>query len=373
MKSNFYIETQMHECPLVLNLADDSVRLGLDNVATIKLWMDDVSSRTLSELLYYSLKHFHENNGTFKSDRASLLKGFVAERLINNAMSKYSLRCFQISSQRNMDEIRSYINGGGKPSFCSEFESVAESIVRSIVLFDQSEPNVDGIIKEQESIANLVRGVIDKELVAANTLCYQSSSFGFNNTAHSVQQFVQLMILLPSEVLKPQFPFRELVDELLRTGGYNNEPVFLQDPKHLESYSNVALAVRNGSFDLAAYISKCTNSKPSMGVVANAIFDSFGENSRLNFDDMVQEAPNLTRASLIDMDAKIQVRSNSVDAGDVFGSVGDASFKEISVGDWALEKNTSLYESLTSGVLLAKADSTISNMPLMQKSRRGVL
>ena len=373
MKLNSYVETQMKESPLVLNLADDSVRLGLNNVETIRGWMDDVASPSLSKLLYYSLKYFHEKNGTINGDRASLLRGFVVDRLVQDTMKKHVLKLFPVSTKSNMDKVAAYINGEAKPDFCSEFESVAESIVRSIVLFDHSEQSVDSIVNEQESIAYLLRGVIEKESIAAGTLCYQSSSFRFDKNAQSVQQFVQLMILAPAEILRPQSPFRELVDDFLRSGNFNNEPEFIQDLVNLDSYSNVALAVRNGSFDLAAYISKCTHSKPSMSVIANAIYDSFGSHSQLNFDGMIQEASNLTRTALVDMDAKIKVRDSS-DLG-VFqpNCEGNALFKEISMGDWAQETNTELYESLTSGILLGKAESVASNMPLLQKGKRGVL
>lgn len=373
MKLGSYVETQMNECPLVLNLADDSVRLGLNNVDTLRLWMSDVASPSLSKLLYYSLKHFHEKNGTLNGDRATLLKGFMADRLVQDSMKKHALKLFPVSIKSNMDKVAAYINGGAKPSFCSEFESVAESIVRSVVLFDHSEQNVDGVFNEQESLANLLRGVIEKESITAGTLCYQSASFRFDNKAQSVQQFIQLMILAPFEILRPQSPFRELVDDLLRSGGFNNEPVFIQDLANLESYSNVALAVRNGSFDLAAYISKCTHSKPSMGVIANAIYDSFASHSQLSFDGMIQEASNLTRTALVHMDTKIKVRDSAEFDNFQPNSEGNASFKEVSVGDWALEENTALYESLTSGLLLGKAELAASNMPLLQKSKRGVL
>lgn len=373
MKLGSYVETQMIECPLVLNLADDSVRLGLDNVATIRQWMSDAASSSLSKLLYYSLKHFHEQNGTVNGDRATLLKGFVADRLVQNSINKHSLRLFPISNKSNMDMVAAYINGGEKPFFCSEFESVAESIVRSIVLFDHSEQSVDGIFNEQEALSCLLRGVIEKESITAGTLCYQSSSFRFDNKAQSVQQFIQLMILVPPEILRPQSPFREIVDGFLKSGGFNNVPLFLRDPQNLDSYSNVALAVRNGSFELAAYISKCTNAKPSMEVIANAIFDSFGEHSSFNFDDMVQEASNLTRNALLDMDTKIKVRELVEFDNFLPDSESCASFKEVGVGEWALKTHTELYESLTSGILLGKAESAASSMPLLQKNKRGAL
>lgn len=373
MKLGSYVETQINECPLVLDLADEGVRSGLDSIAMIRLWMSDLSCSSLSKLLYHSLNIFHERNSTNDGDRASILKGFMADRLVQNAINKHSLRLFQASNISNLNQIKDYIDGGAKPSFCSEFEGVAETMVRSIILFEQSEPNVDALFNEQETLSNLLRGVINKESISAGSLCYQSSSFRFDCRAQAVQQFIQLMILVPSEILKPQSPFRELVDELLRSGGFNNAPVFLRNPAHLESYSNVALAIRNGSFDLAAYISKCTNSKPNMNAIANAIFDSFNENSNLNFDDMVHEASNLTRSLLVDMDAKIKVRSNT--DSDIFSSEDerDLLFKEISVGDWALKMNTQLYESLTSGILLGKAESTVNNMPLLQKGKRGTL